>query len=257
MEQLTIDNIGLSSLLNEPHVQFHDNYSVMLVKRPKPLIETWGMSAVLKHYLEALDDEKAALDIMRKHKGSRPLTNFDNNRDATCRGFIASVKALRYHFDQEVRNASQRIMDVFKHYGDIPGRSYDAETAAINDLLRELDTDERTADLKTLKVMDWRDRLDAENQAFDSMTHERFKEVSESTHLRMKNTRTVTDKYYRLIVQHVDFLVASDEVTPELIKLINDSNAIVAHYRHVIAQRAGRTHHHAEKSEETPEKSEP
>jgi hypothetical protein len=231
-----IIKIRFESLKNETHVQFHDNFCTLLEKQSATNIADMELTPLLGLYYPAFQKEKEALDVVLKSKYTLMLAEKDRERDEIYRGFVTTVKGLRYHFNPGVQQAAARVMDIFDHYGNIARRSNDDETAAINDIVREFGRTDLTADLNTLNVNDWLTRLIDENSAFDQLTHQRFEEAAAQTTARMKAARAVTDKYYRNIVRHLEYLGIIDRITPALTEFIRELNVIVTHYKNMLAR---------------------
>ena len=205
-----------------------------------------GLTHWLPSYFNAFTIEKGALDITTESKRTPEMAEKDHERDEDYRGFVSAVKANLHHFDQEMRNAAKRLMSTFKHYGDITQKRYAEESAAIEDLLREIDeSEELTRDIATLKVGDWRDRLEALNEAFRSLRDQRVDET------RMKDARKETDRHYQNIVMHLEYMVKACKATPELTAFITDLNALIKSYKDVLAHGKKKTHkpEEGEKSE--------
>jgi hypothetical protein len=86
----------------------------------------------------------------------------------------------------------------------------------------------------------WWNLVMEKNGAYDRLTHERVEEGAAKTAFRMKTARTLTDKYYRAIVLHLENLVTAGVDTPTLTGIIRELNEVVTHYKNILAQRQGR-----------------
>ena len=237
---MKIVKIKLDVMPNELHYKMHKDVYVVIDRRPGHDIEMLDMLALRADYFAAFDIEQSVLDIVTKSKYSREIIDADRQRDTTCLGFMASVKAMLYHFDPAVQSAARRVMDIFDHYGNIPKRSYNEETAAIEDFLRELQRPDLADAITKLGVEAWRDRLDADNRAFEALYLLRYDEKAALPAIRMKEARVETDKRYRNIVTHLEYLLMMNRVTPQLSSLITDINVVVTNYKIILAQKAGR-----------------
>jgi hypothetical protein len=235
-----IDRLKLDLLKNETHVQVHDNVNTLFNRQTPEQIEEMDLEPLLALYRPACKNETDALDILVKSKYTPLLHEKDHERDDAYRGFVSTVKGLCHHFDAEQRDAANRVMDVIRHYGNIPARPLDDETAAINDMAREFQRADLAADIKTIRAEDWLDRLVARNTEYDSLTDDRFREGAAKTAYRMKTARRTADKYYRNIVMHLEYLITVGRETPELTNVIRELNEIVAHYKNILAQRYGK-----------------
>ena len=141
------------------------------------------------------------------------------------------------------RKAAKRVMDILKqHYGNIARRKYDAETAAIDDLLCARDDKEVIKDLQALKVTDWVDHLQLDNEAFENLTHQRYEQKAAMTTAQMKDARVEPDLRYRNMVTHLEYIQMAGRSSTELIALIAELNAIVKHYKDVLTHSKSTKH---------------
>ncbi|MCX6237114.1 MAG: DUF6261 family protein [Bacteroidia bacterium] len=129
-----------------------------------------------------------------------------NSRDFTFRGLSDTVKAGGNHFNPLVRQAASRIQVVFDHYGNLTLKSYDEETAAINALISDLNSN-NAADVTTLGISGWLTELQANNTAFDTLMKSRYSQEAAKTQLRMKQVRLELDAAYRIITNRINALI--------------------------------------------------
>ena len=229
--------INLGRMVNEVHAQFHESV--------KALIEKYGPEALnivqlYLLYLQALSNELEALLIIRKSEMTEQISEQDRVRDFIFRGFSDTVKGFRNHFDAEYREAANRLWNVFLHYGNVAAKTFDAQTAATNDMLREFSKPEMQAAFEKLNLKEWCENLDEENKKFQDLMMQRYSETLDKTTFRMRTTRTETDKFYRAIVAQMDNVVLTannDEVTNDF---LTELNAVVKRFKSILAQQIGR-----------------
>ena len=234
---MSILSISLARLQNEPHAQIHESIFT-LMDRVSPSV--LGITAFFPLYRQAFDNELEALNYIRKSEKTALISEQDRVRDLIFRGFSDTVKGLRNHFDPDVRQAANTLWNVFLHYGNIAEKSLDAQTAAMNDILRELERPEMQQALEKLQLTDWCAKMDEENQKFHQLMMQRYNEATGKTTYRMKTARVETDKYFRAIATHLDNQVLtgnSDSVTDDF---IFELNAIVKRFKNILAQQFGK-----------------
>jgi hypothetical protein len=236
---MKITKIKLTVMTHELHCQYHQDIMDFINKKPATVLETIGLPQWTPPYFAALEREKLALDIILKSKFTAEMAESDNGRDNTYRGFVSAVKSLLYHFDPEIRGAAKRVTDVFNHYGDVPKRSYNEESAAIDDIMREFEKPDLAADLVTLNAVSWRDRLKFDNDGFKSLSHLRVEEAAGRTPIRMKDARVETDEHYRNIVLHLEYMVRAGKTSQELTGFITELNSYATSYKNIMARRQG------------------
>ena len=247
---MKVDKIRLGAMRDELHSEYHKSVLFIIDKLTGEALALIQLIVVLPAYRAAYAVEELVLDIITKSKLTKPISYKDSERDQIYKGLLGTVKAMLHHFDKEVQNAAGRVLDILKHYGKVSKKSYEEETAAIRDLLREFDNKDGMNDLQTLRVMDWIDRLQALNDAFETMVHQRDVEKAAQPLIRMKEARKDTDRRFRNMVVHLEYLQMIDRSSPELIAFITELNVMTKRYQDIMA-------HQRSRKKETPEKSEP
>ena len=234
---MKIERIKLTSMRHELHYEFHKNVLFIVNKLTGEQMSVLDIVVLLAPYLKAFETEKLVLDIVVKSRFSRAIAEADHKRGQSYAGFVSAVKTMFHHHDHEVRQAAERVMGIFKHYRDVPKRRYDEESAAIEDLLRELEREDLAADIVMLQVAEWRDRLKADNNAFEALTHQRYEEKAALPSVRMNEARVETDKHYNNIVMHLEYGHMRGWESPELIALTTELNVLIKHYREVMTRK--------------------
>jgi hypothetical protein len=182
--------------------------------------------------------EVSVLDVILKSEYTGEISTQDHVRDGIFRGFADAVQSARHHFNADKRKSAEKVNVVLEHYGNIAVKSFDQETAAIDDLLREL-YDHREPDLVLLNLNDWLMQLDTENKTFKQLMSERYAEAAQRPTTRMKAARAETDKTLRTMLDMVDAL-AKVNGDAAYLPFINELNAVSERYRNQLAQAAGR-----------------
>ncbi|MDR2127421.1 MAG: DUF6261 family protein [Prevotellaceae bacterium] len=229
-----ITKIDLSKLKNETHVEFNESIKRLFIKFNP---QTVGIDALYNLYSAALDKELDSLDFIRKSEITSIISEQDRVRDNIYGGLVDSLKGATRHFDPAYSAAATLLLDVFKHYGNIPRKTLDDETAAIKDLLRELQQPALAAALETLGFTNWVDKLAAENAAFEQLMMQRYEQTADKTQYRMKDTRKETDKYYHAIVSQIENMVLVGNAAVDA--LIREMNTVISRFKHILAQEKG------------------
>jgi hypothetical protein len=185
-----------------------------------------------------MNTEVGALNVIQKSGYTDEINAQDNVRDKIFRGFANAVQSSRNHFNADKRKAAEKINIVLEHYGNIAAKALDRETAAIDDMLRELN-DNYAADVQLLSLNDWLTQLDAENQKFKQLMSKRYTEVARRPATSMKTARAETDKALRAMLDMLDALIRVNG-TDAYMPFINELNAVNERYKNQLAQAAGR-----------------
>jgi hypothetical protein len=201
-------------------------------------LQTLGILPQYTAYKGALNIEVDTLDIVLKSEYTGEISAQDSVRDGIFRGLADAVKSALHHFNADKRSAAEKISIVVENYGNIAAKSFDQETAAIDDLLRELNNS-HAADIQLLSLDDWLSQLDSENRTFKELMSKRYAETARRPATRMKAARAGTDSALRALLDMLEALVAVNGPDTYL-PFINELNAVSERYKNQIAQMAGR-----------------
>jgi hypothetical protein len=227
------------NLRNEAHVKFHSNFVTLVTKYGA---ETLGISQPYAVYKPLFDDEVAALDQILKSELTVEIVEQDHLRDELYRGFAGNVKSFLHHFDPLKREAARKLEIIVEHYGNVADKSLDEESAAINDMHRELMKPENAALVTALGGLDeWLVTLVQASHKMESLMMERYEEVSKRPNIHMRSIRTEVDKVFRGILDLLEALVRVNGADTNK-AFIDELNAVMERYRDILAQEAGRRH---------------
>ena len=172
-------------------------------------------------------------------------------RDVTFKGLAGTVTSALNHFNPDVKAAAARLEALFDTYGDVFGKPYDQETAAIIKLTAELEG-AYAADVATLGIAGWVAELKTQNQAFDALKKSRYTENTAKPQQNLKLARVETDNAYRAIMKRISALVEINggEAYAGFIAQLNQR---ITNYRLILAQRKGRSAARGKAPEKAPE----
>jgi hypothetical protein len=222
-------------LHNEEHFQFHTEFKELVVQKTTA---TLGIETQYPGYALSFANETEAIAFIRKNSNSDEIVVADDKRDFTFRGVDNTVKACGNHFDLLTRQAAARIEVVFDHYGNLTVKPYDEETAAINNLISELN-DNHAADVTTLGIGGWLNELKANNEAFDALMKGRYSKEAVKTQLRMKQVRLEVDAAYKQITNRINALIIVNGETAYK-GFVDEMNQRILKYNNNVLIRLGR-----------------
>jgi hypothetical protein len=233
MEHFII-RINLQKLKNETHVEFNENTDRIFLKYNP---QTLGFGPLYDCYKPALSHEMEALDFIRRSEITQKIARQDHVRDGIYRGLVDTVEAGKHHFDAASVEAALAIDNIIKHYGNISKKTLDDETAAIDDLLRELERPTIAPAVTLIGLSPWRDRLAHENAILKELMTQRYDEAASKTTYRMKDARNETDKYYLAIINRIEGEHLAGIAVNEA--FVRELNAVIERYKHILAQEIG------------------
>jgi hypothetical protein len=230
--------ITTSRMKNEIHAQFYESVNSLIVKISQEALEAYGLAVLYLLFKQAFDNETAALDVIVSSGMSPQIVEYDRSRDSIFRGFSDVVKGFRNHFDPEMREAANKLWKIFLHYGNVTRKQLDAETAAINDILREMNRTENAAAMEKLQVNEWAVKLAEENDRFQSAMMERYSELKGNTVYRMRQARLETDRFYRAMAAQIENNVLTGIMNADD-DFIMQWNSVVTRFKNILAQQFG------------------
>ena len=242
---MKINFIHVSHFHNDEHFQFIAALIALFNKFAAALLKLAGLVAKLKSCHDAEDE---ALKKIFKSALTEEIQAADKRRDLTFRGLTKICSAALDHYDQNIVDAAKRIDVVMHTYGNVSRKPINEETAAIYNLCKDLKNATYQRDLELIQAVEWVDRLDADNNAFDALIMERDDENANKTHLKLRECRAETDKVYNDIVDCINaFIIVDGEAN--YAELVDAMNQLIDRYNNALAQRAGRRHKKKEEGE--------
>ena len=229
--------INTARMANELHAQFSKSVLTLIEKMTAVAL---GIVSTYALYKQAIENELEALLLIRKSKLTAKISEQDSVRDTVFRGFSTAIKSARSHFDPEMRNEANLLWDILLHYGNIAKKTLHKQTAAMDDMLKELEKPDFQHAIDVLHLRDWVDKMSEENQKFHQLVMERYNERMGKTTFRMKTARVETDKYYKALTSHFDNLVTIEENTPLTDEFVTELNILIKEYKDILAQEFGR-----------------
>jgi paraquat-inducible protein B len=231
-----IVRFSYENLRNETHVELHTSVDSLIMQYTP---EELGIKALYDVYKPLFEDEVTALDVIRRSELTAQIAALDQERDRLFRGLADSVKSNLNHFDAAKRTAAQKIEVVLERYGNIAAKTLDDETAAIEDLYRELQKTENAACVATLDLTMWLSKLVETSRSLENLMMQRYEEVSKRPNIHMRSTRKEVDKAFRGILDLLEALVRVKGSNTNK-DFIAELNAIMERYKNILAQEEGR-----------------
>jgi hypothetical protein len=230
---MKILRIDFYRLRNEEWFQLFTEFQD-LVQKFNP--DALGIAALWATFLSLYTDADTALEIIRKSADTALMLEADRLRDQTFRGFADAVKSARNHFDPQKRAIAGQLTVLFDHFGNLARKASNEETAGIYNLLQELNG--AYADkVQALSLQDWAVRLAADNEAYEALVKNRNTEVASRSQLRVKEVRKEVQEIYSRIVERIEAAITLNGETPPFTDFVNELNAFLKRYDHVLAQR--------------------
>ncbi len=235
---MEIKGIKLSNLRNNDHFQFMIDASTLLKTLPT------AVSAKFKPQLDAfaaaIADEDVALKKIMKSVLTSRIDDADAERDHLFRGMVDYLNSMKNYFLEAVRIAAQNVGNTLDAYDNVTKLSHSAETAAIYNLIKDLQT-KHAEDVITLGLDKWLPELNKLNKAVEDMIISRYEETSERPTEDMKDVRRRTDEAYRTVILCTETfsIIETPENIAAIETMIATLNRAIDSYNNAIAIRKG------------------
>ena len=232
---MKIIQIQLTHLHNEEHLNLQTGFG-QLVAAATP--DALGIGKLWPQWLQLFEQEKEAIEFIRKSAHTQALEDADQQRDAALIGLRAMVRAHGLHFNAAKKAAAQRLMVVLEQYDGIEDRAYNAETTSIENLLSDL-AGSLANDLNLLGLSDFASELQTLNQALAQLQASRYTETAGKKALRMKVVMPQIDAVYAQACAYINARMLL-EANEALKSFIVELNSRIEGFKNLLAQRKGR-----------------
>jgi hypothetical protein len=215
-----IKTILFRFLRGEAHFQFLTLFNELLIEFPS------AKSIVISFYNEfvaLLAQEKTIVDAKKRSDYTKQIAEANDRNDQLIIGIKETVSAALHHFNEMVVEAAESIFGLLKAFGDIAGKSYEEEAAAIKILIDDLLSEKYSAKTTLLGLDPWVVELSTSLETFESLIKKRNIEQSEKPQQKLLSIRRKLDIIYKNMTDMIasaDMLDTADTYT-EFIKRLN------------------------------------
>ena len=232
-----ISSIHLVIMRNNEHFQFMtDVKNAMETATPVSL----NMEAVFPEFTSACDDLNSALLVDQGSIKTEQIAALDELRDRTWSALGERIRATLICPVEAEAESAKSLKRVFDLYGNIRKMSYNEETAALTNLIEDMEKPENAEHCNTMGMMHWVDALKQQNTGFQSLLDARNAEEANKESGDVKAARDGIDPVYEKIVDRANALVELEMASPELQAFIRELNQRIKYYKETLAVRSGR-----------------
>jgi hypothetical protein len=220
---------------NEQHVTYFEMADALFVKYAPGAP---GLAERLAAFRSYYATEVSLLDTIQNSGYTKQLDRADRERDDVFGGLNAFVQSFERHFDLSLREAAETLRRILNRYGNIARKTLDSETAAIDDLLRELRDGNAPAAVQQLGLNGWMEQLEGANSRFKTLMLERNAETARRSAIRMRDARKAVDRAFLELILQLEAVVRVNGREP-FGTLIDELNAHTLRHKNILAQEAG------------------
>lgn len=245
-----MNSIDIQKLRNAEYLQYVKDYlSLINLNTPEQLeIETKLTTLITKSTeLETLYKKALASDKTQE------LLLLDERRDNAINGIYYFLLGYTYHYEDDQKHKAQLLLTNMALYGSgISRLNYQAETATLNNLLRDWENKPELMDaINSFSLSSWVAEMKTANEEFNTKYLSRTQEYGDANPETIKTKREEVNTAYYQLRDRIDALHLLVEIPPSPYeKLINQLNALTDQYNKLLISRTDTS---TETSTETPE----
>jgi hypothetical protein len=226
--------LALHSLLGNEHYEFISEVIKLITRIGATALK---IEAEFIALFKAFKKEDICMRVIRKSEYTARIKEADKLRDESYRSLVQYVKSFEHYHQSDMAEAAERISILLHTYGDVTKKTYDGETADIDNILFEL-RHRYSSDVTMLNCDDRVDQLDTVNTEFKNLVDHRYEEHTELPDYNLKEVRVEVDADYKAIVDRITALVQI-EGEANYIAFIDQLNVYVKHYEWLIKEHQG------------------
>ncbi|MCM1031494.1 MAG: DUF6261 family protein [Oscillibacter sp.] len=235
-----ITSTNLKALRNLEAFQIYSDLAAFLKQEEKAKEFEEPLKGVCDTFYARLQDYDTALLPERRSPQTLELAQLDTQRDYVLRSFITNLKLYVGSPNAEQVQAAQVLLALVDKYGkNIPSMPYRQETAAITNLLQDMDLKENADLLKKLFAEHWVASLRTANTQFEQTMLSRTDTASESSSEKSKTARVAVHTAFEKLCEMINALAIVQGETA-YIRIIDRINQLVLESQNVLARRQSR-----------------
>jgi hypothetical protein len=221
---------------NERWYNFHREADKIMVRWTPARL---GIEALYPAYVDLVQKADVLLEQVSKSWLTGEIKHFDGERDRCINGLKAAVRALLKSPIQDKRVAANKLNILLNTYGDMAKMEYDAETAAVINLLQDLNGSKYAQHVKTAELGDWVTELERFNTRVDELVGERYAEKSEKPAEKLIEVRRDVDSSFGKLLTLIEGTMIANPAHG-LNEFVRELNIVIKHYKTLATQDKGR-----------------
>ncbi|MDR0766253.1 MAG: DUF6261 family protein, partial [Odoribacteraceae bacterium] len=182
------------------------------------------------------------LDFIRKSEYTGQIREQDALRDSLLSALTAAIRANQHNPDAAKRDAARRLLSIVKHYGQVSRRKQQEESAAIDDIVRELSVTTFSGLIALLGLTALFSQVVEANNEFFRLTLARVDEMKQRPNVTMSELRLEVNDLLEDLLDRAEAIITLGTLTPstELDAFVAGYNVLANMYSNSLAQEQGR-----------------
>jgi hypothetical protein len=222
---------------NADHIEFHET-TYRIFFRNATVIDA---PTLIPIYLEKVRQEDTIYKWLRKSEFTAKKVEADRIRDNAYEAIVSIIHNDTKDSDPTIRDHAKHLANLVDNYGNVSLMDYDGATAAIDNVVERLVSDDYKPSLQALEILQRVLKLDSLNTDFKMLVEKAEKEQVDKPNLSPKAARRETDAAMRAITTRIGSNIDLKGITT-FTKLIKEFNTHVDHYNTLVQEHYGRMH---------------
>ena len=232
-----IDNLNLHALRNNEHYQFMTDVENLIKDATTEILGITTQHSAFANALNALD---SSLRVEKGSSKSAKVHELDKLRDKTWRAIKKRVDATTDSPVEEEVSSAKMVRRVISLYGNIRKMSYNEESAAISNLVDDLQNETNATHVEQIGITAWVTFLKEQNQAFQEVFDQRNTELAKRQNGDVRSARLVIDPLYKQMIDRINATITLDMAAEGVESFVNQLNEKIKYYQLQLSIRAGR-----------------
>ncbi|MEW7278455.1 DUF6261 family protein [Aquimarina sp. 2201CG1-2-11] len=192
----------LNRYRNGEYLQYMTDFLELLKKQDVEALQLTEPKALLTPIVDNID---AAFKQSQRSELTQEVIALDERRDRAIVGLKAVTSSYQYHYNKNVVDAATALNDNIVSHGDTIQRlSYQEETAVINSIVKDWETETvLQAAVTKLSLGNWLSELKESNERFSARYLDRVGETAISPSIDIHTLRTQATEAYRIVISHI------------------------------------------------------
>lgn len=229
--------IDLFKLRNAEYLQYMKDFTgIINLNNPAQ----FAIDAKLNAFVLKTDELESLYKKAMASEKTQALLAIDERRDDAVNGIYYFLLGYSYHFDPMRKQNAQILLENMALYGSgIARLNYQAETATLNNLLRDWENKPELSDAITLfDLSSWINEMKAANEEFNTKYLSRTQEYGDASPETIKLKREEVNVAYYGLRNRIDALHLLIETPPSpYATVINQLNALTNQYNVLLVNR--------------------
>lgn len=232
-----IESINLHNFRNNEHFQFMIDVNKLILFSQASVL---GIDSLYPAFRSALNAEDATMRTELGSVRSKIVEELDKMRDKTWNAILLRVKSALFSPIGIETESALVIKQMIDFHGDIRVMNHNEESAAISNLISDLQMPSNADHLNLTGISMWMNELQMQNEEFKTVFNELNAEFAGRESGDVRAIRLLIDPIYGQMVEKINATVVMEVAKPIAISFVRELNEKIKYYKLTLASRINR-----------------